>query len=489
VTETVTVVLRRQIPPRFGEPPRSWLGGLPMLPDGVAWPRSVSSEYPDRGERPLHFVAQICAADLPPALWAGLGPRHGWLLLFIDPNQGCPEGPDAFHILHTETVGTERAPPADLGPVHDGVYTAWDFGHCGGEAYVPRIWRRWPVDLVAMPNEASIEGRGMRVAPPDLAERLYAGAPVADPGLRLPHPAPFTRRGALYALNTALHGLGKPAIPQPLPERLLVNLHAPGGLDQIRTYLEAQREKMREKLAERQAAAPAMAVPDAQAVSLEREIASRDALMAFLSAHATPAALIAYFQDAQVQLRDWRARCRSRLQRLRDALGDSDLDVAFTEAQWADLRAEAAGEPYRGFSYHIWGDRSKNPGDTMPPIGLFQSEQHLTLEPGRGSLELVADYYVDPARQGLIPARLLADFESNWRRLRSNRPHRMGGYQDGVQSTAVIGPAKHLLLFQIASDESMHWCWGDVGAYYIYIRPTDLQRGDFGRASIVLECH
>lgn len=243
VMETVTVVLRRQIPPRLDEPPRCWLGGLPMLPDAVPWPYSVSREYPERGERPLHFVAQICCADLPPDLWAGLGPRHGWLRLFIDPNQGDPQGSDAFAIVHTGTLGSERASPADLGPVHDGVYTGWDYQYCGGGENVPRLWPRWPVDLVATPNEARVEGRTVRVAP------------------------------------------------------------------------------------------------------------------------------------------------------------------------------------------------------------------------------------------------------SHSRRLSETRPHRMGGYHDGVQSDATIGPTEHVLLFQLASDEAMHWCWGDVGAYYFYISPADLRRGDFDRASIVLECH
>jgi hypothetical protein len=230
VTETVTVELRRQIPPRPDEPPRSWLGGLPMLPDGVAWPRSVSSEDPDGGERPLHFIAQICCADLPPDLWAGLGPRHGWLLLFIDPNQGAPQGPDAFCILHTDELGSERTPPIDLGPVHDGVHTGWDYQDCGGGEGIPRLWNRWPVDLVAMPNVLSGEGRTVR-------------------------------------------------------------------------------------------------------------------------------------------------------------------------------------------------------------------------------------------------------------------PHRMGGYHDGVQSDATKGPTQHVLLFQVASDAAMQWCWGDIGAYYIFISPADLRHGDFERASIVLECH
>jgi len=316
---------------------------------------------------------------------------------------------------------------------------------------------------------------------------LYGDAPVADVGFRLPHPAPFTRRGAVYALNSALHGLGTARAPRPLPQKLIVNLQAAGGLDQVRIYLETARENLQEKLVAQLAAAPP--VPESQISALQKEITKRDELLAFLAAHATPAALIAYFQDAQLQLSAWREACRSRLARLQDALQEGDLDNAFTEAEWKALQTEAAGEPYRAFTYHIWGDRAKNPDDTTPPIGLFHADQTLTLLPGRGSLELVADTYVDPARHGLIPPHLLADFELSWRRLRDNRPHRMGGYQDGVQSDAVIGPVRQLLLFQIASDDAMHWCWGDVGAYYIYISPPDLRAGDFGRASIVLECH
>jgi uncharacterized protein YwqG len=484
VTETVTVVLRRQIPPRFGEPPRSWLGGLPMLPDDVAWPRSVSSEYPDRGARPLHFVAQICAADLPLGLWAGLGPRQGWLLLFIDPNQGCPEGPDAFRILHTETLGSERAPPADLGPVHDGVYIAWDYGHCGDEASVPRVWRRWPVDLVTMANEASVEGRGVRVGPPDLASLLYAGAQVAGPAVRLTPPAPFTLRGALYTVNAALHKLGKRGAPRPLPNDVVARLQEPGCLDHLRTNMETQRDNQRQALAERQADGIA---PSVRAV-MEGVIARLDAKLDFLSRHATPADVIAYLHDAQARASAWTADGRARLERLRAALQARDLDATLTAVEWTELQADAAGDPYRAIRARAWNANLKD-ADSVPNIALDDDERHLAVAPGNGMLELVADYYVDPARRELIPGHLLADFEAFWRRLRSNRPHRMGGYHDGVQSTAQIGPTAHLLLFQIASDEAMHWCWGDVGAYYIFIRPADLRRGDFGAASMVLECH
>src|SRR5450432_3078673 len=77
-----SVVLRRQLPIRFDEPARSWLGGLPQMPDDIRWPRTDTDA--ERPGAPLHFIAQIACADLPKQIWNGRGPRDGWLLLFVD---------------------------------------------------------------------------------------------------------------------------------------------------------------------------------------------------------------------------------------------------------------------------------------------------------------------------------------------------------------------------------------------------------------------
>ena len=53
----------------------------------------------------------------------------------------------------------------------------------------------------------------------------------------------------------------------------------------------------------------------------------------------------------------------------------------------------------------------------------------------------------------------------------------------------MIGPAKDLLLFQIASDAAMQWVCGDAGAYYFWIRPNHLEARDFSGVQICLECH
>jgi len=103
--------------------------------------------------------------------------------------------------------------------------------------------------------------------------------------------------------------------------------------------------------------------------------------------------------------------------------------------------------------------------------------------------ELLADMYVDPAQRALIPDDVLPAFEASWRQRDSNRPHRMGGYHDGLQSDAAPGPAKNLLLFQIATDNAMHWCWGDGGVYYVWIRPKHLAAANFSGVEMLLECH
>ena len=54
--------------------------------------------------------------------------------------------------------------PVDLDPVYDGMYTGPSYDYCRTIDDVPKLWRRWPVDLVVVPNEARIEGQRTRVA-------------------------------------------------------------------------------------------------------------------------------------------------------------------------------------------------------------------------------------------------------------------------------------------------------------------------------------
>jgi uncharacterized protein YwqG len=65
----------------------------------------------------------------------------------------------------------------------------------------------------------------------------------------------------------------------------------------------------------------------------------------------------------------------------------------------------------------------------------------------------------------------------------------MGGLHDGIQSDAKEGPTSSLLLFQIATDDAMHWVWGDAGAYYVFIDTDRLNAGDFSNLDATFENH
>ncbi|BCW91131.1 hypothetical protein sos41_43100 [Alphaproteobacteria bacterium SO-S41] len=460
-----------------------------MMPATIEWPRSVSAEYPDRGARPLHFLAQIACADLPAALWGGLGPRRGWLLFFVDPNQGVPDGPDAFRILHTATLGAERPPPADLGPVHDGVYTGPSYDHCRSPADVPSLWRRWPVDLVTVPNAARIENGRTLVAPENFAAILYEGAPVAPDRQRPPDPAPFSWRGALYVLDGLARSLAKPWPELQIPARLVEWMNEPGYLTTILSDLDAREAAWAETHRARlEGPEPADEAERARRAHLRAGAAKRGreraALAAFLTANVTPDSVIAALRHEDDARRRWRTEAAARVAAERASVLAHDLDTPLSAEGWAALETRLQQDTVSSWVFR-WVER----GGERLHVSFEEIETRLLSGQRTGIGELVADYYVDPARRALIPPAVVAAFEPHWRSLYSNRPHRIGGYHDGLQSDAEIGPARELLVFQIATDDAMQWCWGDAGAYYVFAAPDALERLDFSDARLDLECH
>lgn len=91
--------LVKQVPIDRSKPPRSWYGGKPQMPDYIAWPIAEG--------KPMVFVAQIDCSDFPMDLWGGVGPRSGWLLVFLS----CDTETMA-RVIHTAELGPERNPPA-----------------------------------------------------------------------------------------------------------------------------------------------------------------------------------------------------------------------------------------------------------------------------------------------------------------------------------------------------------------------------------------
>jgi hypothetical protein len=473
--DSITAVLRRQVPVR-DEPPRSWLGGLPMMPDDIEWPRGVSYENLEAGEVPLHFLAQIACEDLPADLWGGLGPRTGWLLFFINPNDGTAEGEGVRRVLYTTELGSERQPPFDCGPVHDRVYTG---GSCSWLAAddVPAFWRRWPIDIVAMPNALTLheeDGSTWKTASPDnLSELLYADVPLSTTGFDGPAPRlrPLTfgqARDAVEALARRLRAKTQPPVEDAARKLLL----SEGGHARLIAELEANRERI--------CALPQGGLEPPQL----RRIAFLDAAIPEFAAMDAEGVL-AHVESVHEQWLAWRETIANGCDQIAAMLARSDADAVLSQDHWEQLEATFADKHFDHLEiyYHKFRDEAF-------PVTVASQRDTIELRPAQGLGAIAIEYYLDPARRHLLPPGWAASQEPGWRTLYINRPHRMGGYHDGVQSEPIEDPAfGQMLLMQIATDNAMDWCWGDGGVYFFWIRPEHLEACDFSGVEVWLECH
>ncbi|MEO8374008.1 MAG: DUF1963 domain-containing protein [Sphingomonas bacterium] len=489
VSETISVVLRRQIPVRFDEAPASWLGGLPMMPDEVEWPRGVNSEKPEEGARPLHFVAQIACADLPPELWGGLGPRQGWLLFFLNSNASTLDDGKLHQVLHTMTLGDERDPPDDIGPVHDGVYTGSQFTQYLDQADVPSLWRRWPVDLVAFPNQLYRDGQCSSGTPPDFSGILYPAQQIGKER-HAPDVEPFSWRCLCYGWQ-GLASVGPVRTPRETGEEQLHDkLEALGPPEMILEGWDAREREFDETEAGRMLGVDPDTVADNQREWLEgvrqnkvaREL-SRARLAALIATHPTHEALRTFLLAEKDRRDAWRASAAERHAALGAAIAQTNPDTRLDPEQWQAIRAELDDD--RLTTWRAWHSRDSVTLEEQSETAWAPFSYRAL----PASLHAAADCYVDPARRHLVPDEALAELEPWWRTLYSNRPHRIGGYHDGVQSDAKEGPTGELLLLQLATDDPMQWCWGDAGAVYWVLPIAALASGAFDSAECYLECH
>ncbi|MDC9824006.1 YwqG family protein [Devosia sp. ZB163] len=154
---------------------RSWLGGMPEMPADQPWPEGPSGK--------MVFVAQICCSDLPRMLWGGIGPREGWLLLFLD---ALPVGGEPYsRILHVLERGPAR---------HEGSEIEIDFldrrhraspGTAPALPHVPieLVARRTPTDLYAPVRPGEHSMGGLPTIGWDVPDQMRVSA-YAPPALR-----------------------------------------------------------------------------------------------------------------------------------------------------------------------------------------------------------------------------------------------------------------------------------------------------------------
>ena len=490
VEETVSVVLRRQIPVRFDEPPRSWLGGLPMMPAHVRWPTAATTDYPDRGRTPLHFVAQVACADLPQELWGGLGPRSGWLLLFLNGEDwDVMENPEALQVLHIPELGPERQPPPGALPVHNEIYTGPDYGFVRSQADVPAVWRRWPVDLVPFPNRPMTRDGAVTITPEKFASILYENAPVVEErgAIRVPEGPPFSWRGALYVVDSVARSLSGTRWPE-LRDADRDKLNSPASIEQMTAAIDER--VAADKQALHQWDVREIDAGDAKALgqrewaktSLSERIANLALARDFLNRGGDVWLRIKESLDGFQQ---WRASRVKVVAQMRERILAHDLDMPLPPGEWEALRTALDNDRC---TYWVRGYRDLREGAPMRVETSLLTLGSKGLDAAK--VQIAADYYAASAeKRSLVPPSIVAALEPYWRRLYSNRPHRMGGIHDPIQSEPRLGPVSEVLLFQIASDDAMHWVWGDAGAYYVFIDTDRLAKNDFTTVQAFFENH
>ena len=527
-----SVILKRQVPIRFNESARSWFGGLPMMPIGTEWPRDSAGD-------PLHFIAQIASADLPSALWNGHGPRQGWLLLFVEVLKLEDEAEGGtVQVLHIDELGPEHQPPDDVPTVR---HVMGDYiGAFTPEIRpgVPKLWRKWPVDIVVQEYEASDEEAKISGPPMVAAEELYM-APVSDGGITV-HGSialdrPLTWRGAFYFVEGLVRDLK--------PEDFKGGMMQPPEPDQNWFNEEFERRKAERKVFKDdevgwgprvQAARDALTAEIADErkvgwikrafVVLEKEKikleASRDEYQRKIDRWSSTAAEddidslngnLQYFTNELAELElhrvhlnqindefpgpDGEARLNAEIKRLGEAhlawAGEQqpmlkrllshilaqDLDAPLPDAGWRGITASI--EAAKTF---VWQQTLSTKVLEKAEVGLVNSSRHMEMAVREDVLDI---YARNNGTQPALAREFLDKIEKQLRYI-DDRPHRMGDLPNPVQNEIDLDMT---LLFQIASDGAMGWMWGDVGAFYVEIPPKALRRNRFSSVHAWIECH
>ena len=189
---------------------KSWLGGLPTLPPGVTWPRHGKSKAP------LHFLAQVDLAALPPTPLKPGGPilpRDGLLLFFadieaemnwiIDGNEHDVKPRDAIRVLHVQTSQQTTAAPVDLPDINHSHGEKADTYSAGFSVYPKKYTEAFIIDSYDE-SVISIEGE-----PEALLNKLIIASIEKATG----EPVPVLNGMSDYGLSVAISRTAYPGRP------------------------------------------------------------------------------------------------------------------------------------------------------------------------------------------------------------------------------------------------------------------------------------
>lgn len=521
IEERVSVVLRRQIPIRFDEEPRSWLGGLPRMPEGIEWPRASA-------RKPLNFVAQVDCSALPPELWGGLGPRDGWLLLFVDFEAVTNDlrRPMA-RVLHIPELGPEAQPPKGLYFAHRDVIDPSGLPEVPKGAVRPHF-RKWPVDLVTVDADTSgLTGGSLYDAPEDdlivsaynsykgdrpmtwrgaclvLADLVYRHRPEGyerdwkgnSMGL-LDYPEPdVTERNAVWVarrekIAAALpNGYNCPEFSkaQTGMEEQLYEERRKGWSRRAFKVIDEEEAKSQATLADyRRQHAVALAAGNEHAAAshanrvsyYEKNLSQirehRTYLAALFAQYPSEDAFVAEMERVGREHLEWAQHTGQRLRALLAMAAAQNLDAPIPADAWEAIATEIAT-----MKSTYWRK-------TIDTRLLEKVERGVTISLDRVLPWEVLDSYASPPGTAVeLDPDTVANLEPRLRNLECDKPHKLGGQIDTVYDDRL--KKGHILLFQLASDAATGWICGDLGLVYVSIDVADLEAGNFDRVRAWLE--
>ena len=428
----LVIARKPRVPGQGWEEANSWFGGRPRL-GGLSWPRDATSN------EPLVFVAQIDLAEI--ARHAPEFPTQGSLAFFVGARGSCNGA-----VVHVTGPAAKRAtePPSDSHPVRE--LGSWPFPDDPGPG-VEALFPFWPVQLQPLDIEVpNLDGEDVDLEPMTKAAVAAIAELFPDRG----YPSP-------KSVSTVMGGAALPHwwySARFLAGCMQNALHrAPKTLAARAPWLQKARAEYAQLTA---AAKPKFGVFGRRAAEPSPELER-----ARLNLERVEAENAAYHRD---------------LPRFA-ALVDESIAFAAAHrptdlmpvADWeklADLFSRARGE-FEDFSrYALPYDLAEIETQSLIYMLTAEDAAYLTIP--------------DPVRT-YVNGHCLLPSSGSW--------HQMFGIGEDIQGCAIWENADKHLLLQLVYDETMHWRFGDVGAFQFWISPEDVKARRFENAILTFECH
>jgi uncharacterized protein YwqG len=456
LAERSCLAIRHVYPPQHPQRSMSFLGGLPLAPDGFDYPMIHNREGL---LEPLTFMAQIDLATLPEGGGRALLPKQGYLYFFAPTPGNFDASANHFVVRYVaDRVKKNWGPQwtGILGPAGGAAEARYRFPwmnwHDRPEKSYPTSYPRIEVVLGWLDDVGEVEEGDSDAAdgfPWEVAKQRRRAALIVF-------------HGTPVAYDDVLSAAGKPVDQLWIPFEGFPTNRRAGEivLGFLKSYLKEEVEAIRARIASLPAAAP---VVDPQTDGPSE----RERLEALLAEH------------RQFELRHWRA-----MQYL-TAGGDyrkplSEDAKALIINLLEEVRAGA-----------------------LPPA--FIERRHLQHRLPQvlnhwisvAAVESVESALQDKDQAHQIPPRIVETVRYRHSVLKDpgfssdgdHAQHQMLGRGRLIQTAADEMAQEHILLLQLSPDQALGWDMGDYGALQYWIRPADLAALRFENTILTFECH